>query len=83
MGRIGRREREIRPDFDSLTGMADDRAQTEGEQTCDFCGDRVENVRRIALDEGYERLQTPHKEQYACPTCSAEKEQSRRAAPPA
>jgi hypothetical protein len=28
---------------------------------CDFCGERVASVRRIALDQGYERLQTPHK----------------------
>ena len=44
---------------------------------CDFCGERVPSVRRIAIDEGYERLQTPHKERYACPACSARKEQER------
>jgi hypothetical protein len=45
---------------------------------CDFCGERVASVRRVAIDTGYERLQTPHKERYACPACSAKKEQERR-----
>jgi hypothetical protein len=44
---------------------------------CDFCGERVPSVRRIALDQGYERLQTPHKERYACPACSEKKERER------
>lgn len=44
---------------------------------CDFCGKSVQRVRRIALDAGYERLQTPHPVQYACPECSAAKERSR------
>ena len=47
------------------------------EMRCDFCGKRVERVRRIALDRDYERLQTPHEVQYACPTCSEAKEQQR------
>ena len=45
---------------------------------CDFCGERVASVRRVALDQGYERLQTPHKERYACSTCSEKKERERR-----
>ena len=45
---------------------------------CDFCGERVPTVRRVALDQGYERLQTPHKERYACPACSDKKERERR-----
>ena len=44
---------------------------------CDFCGQVVERVRRIALDRGYERLQTPHLVQYACSTCSEAKERKR------
>lgn len=44
---------------------------------CDFCGEQVPNVRRVAIDTGYERLQTPHKELYACPPCSERKEQAR------
>lgn len=47
-------------------------------QRCDFCGAVVPTVRRVAVDAGYERLQTPHKELYACPPCSERKEQTRR-----
>jgi len=45
---------------------------------CDFCGQEVAAVRRVALDEGYERLQTPHKEQFACEPCSTKKDRQRR-----
>lgn len=45
---------------------------------CDFCGELVQSVRRIALDQDYERLQTPHKERFACPKCSRLKEDERR-----
>jgi hypothetical protein len=45
---------------------------------CDFCGEVVPSVRRIALDRDYERLLTPHKERYACPKCSAAKDAERR-----
>jgi hypothetical protein len=45
---------------------------------CDFCGQPAASVRRVALDRDYERLQTPHKERYACPQCSAAKEAERR-----
>jgi hypothetical protein len=44
---------------------------------CDFCGEPAPVVRRVALDRGYERLQTLHPVQYACPRCSEEKEQRR------
>jgi hypothetical protein len=44
---------------------------------CDFCGRESERVRRVALDEGYERLQTPHRERFACPECSAAKDKER------
>ena len=44
---------------------------------CDFCGEQVASVRRIALDQDYDRLQTPHREQYACPACSERKERAR------
>jgi hypothetical protein len=44
---------------------------------CDFCGEVVSSVRRIALDGDYERLRTAHREQYACPKCSQAKEQQR------
>lgn len=45
---------------------------------CDFCGERVASVRRVALDRDYDRLQTPHREMYACPACSEQKERLRR-----
>ena len=44
---------------------------------CDFCGEEVLVVRRIALDRGYDRLRTPHVERYACPACSEKKERQR------
>lgn len=46
---------------------------------CDFCGEIVDRVRRIALDRDYERLRTPHQVQYACEPCSARKDAERRA----
>jgi hypothetical protein len=44
---------------------------------CDFCGEEVTRVRRIALDRDYDRLQKPHPVQYACDRCSEEKERQR------
>ena len=44
---------------------------------CDFCGERVESVRRVALDRDYDRLVTPHRELYACAACSEKKERAR------
>ena len=44
---------------------------------CDFCGEVVATVRRVAIDKDYERLQTPHKELYACERCSLKKERRR------
>jgi hypothetical protein len=44
---------------------------------CDFCGESVTSVRRVALDQDYDRLQTPHRELYACPSCSERKERTR------
>jgi len=58
-------------------------AQEPAGWVCDFCGERVPSVRRVAMDGDYERLLTPHRERYACPTCSARKEQERRGLPPA
>lgn len=46
-------------------------------QVCDFCGKRVQRVRRVAVDRGYERLVPPHTERYACPECSEKKERER------
>lgn len=49
----------------------------DGRLRCDFCGQIVTRVRRVALDRDYERLQTPHEVRYACERCSEEKEQRR------
>jgi hypothetical protein len=46
-------------------------------QRCDFCGAVVPTVRRVAVDRGYDRLQTPHRELYACGPCSERKEAAR------
>lgn len=48
-------------------------------QRCDFCGREAEQVRRVALDAGYDRLLKPHAPRYACPSCSEAKERERRA----
>lgn len=66
--------------------MADPTAPAEAERRsaagpgplrCDFCGHETESVRRVAIDRSYERLRTPHHEQYACPACSERKERRR------
>ena len=44
-------------------------AKAVGRQ-CDFCGDIVNSVRRVALDEDYDRLQKAHREQYSVQTAS-------------
>jgi hypothetical protein len=44
---------------------------------CDFCGDTVQSVRRVALDVEYDRLQKAHHEQYSCADCFETKEQQR------
>jgi hypothetical protein len=46
-------------------------------QSCDFCGDRVSTVRRVALDHEYDRLQKAHREQYSCSSCFEAKEKRR------
>ena len=44
---------------------------------CDFCGQIVPRVRRVALDDDYDRLQLRHVERYACAGCSDKKERQR------
>jgi len=48
-----------------------------GGKRCDFCGDIVNSVRRVALDQEYDRLQKAHREQYSCAPCFEKKEQER------
>jgi predicted RNA-binding Zn-ribbon protein involved in translation (DUF1610 family) len=54
-------------------------ASDEAEESfrCDFCGEQVSRVRRVALDRDYDRLQKPHRVRYACPACSERKERER------
>jgi len=58
-----------------------DEPQTSPEEgfRCDFCGAEVPRVRRVALDRDYDRLQQPHRVQYACPECSERKDRERAA----
>ena len=62
--------------------LGDEANASDGEKQaplrCDFCGETVSSVRRVALDQDYDRLQKPHRELYACPTCSERKERTRR-----
>lgn len=68
---------------DGEAGRAAGSAEPGAESfTCDFCGQAVAHVRRIALDGDYDRLQTPHRVQYACDACSAAKERERLARRP-
>jgi len=57
------------PDPDPSDGVA-----------CDFCGEVVDTVRRVALDGDYDRLRTRHRVQYSCATCFDKKERERTAA---
>ncbi len=66
----------------SAAGSAGSPGEPAGEAVspdlvCDFCGEEAPRVRRVALDRGYERLQTPHAVRYACSSCSDKKEQDR------
>ena len=56
--------------------MRESNASATG-QRCDFCGAVVPTVRRVAVDREYDRLQTPHRELYACGPCSERKERAR------
>lgn len=63
-------------DVEGGAGEASDERAPAG-QHCDFCGSTVAVVRRVALDQDYDRLQTPHRELYACDPCSQRKERRR------
>jgi len=54
-----------------------DETRTALGMRCDFCGQIVPQVRRVALDAGYDRLQVRHAERYACRDCSEKKERRR------
>jgi len=61
---------------DGTLGSSTGQSAASGRR-CDFCGQVVPSVRRVALDGDYERLRTPHQVQYACPACSEKKESQR------
>lgn len=58
-------------------GMARAEPSPETGRRCDFCGDVVPSVRRVALDQEYDRLQKAHREQYSCSECFERKERQR------
>jgi len=60
-----------------VKGQGESSASPRQGLRCDFCGEWVPTVRRVALDRNYERLQMPHTERYACPACSERKERRR------
>ena len=60
----------------SSSGKSSQTAE-DARRRCDFCGDRVASVRRVALDREYDRLQKAHQERYACAPCFEKKEQAR------
>ena len=61
----------------SVTPPTPSETPEDGRRRCDFCGDRVASVRRVALDREYDRLQKAHTERYACAACFEKKEQQR------
>ncbi len=44
---------------------------------CDFCGKESESVKRVAIDDDYDRLSVKHERKYACPECSVKKDKER------
>ena len=66
------------PDQPAQTTQNGEPGSQSEPQSCDFCGEPSSTVRRVALDGDYDRLRTPHREQYACPACSEAKERQRR-----
>ena len=54
------------------------KGKVKGMLKCDFCGRETEQVVRVALDKGYDRLTVRHEKRYACPECSEKKEKERR-----
>jgi hypothetical protein len=47
------------------------------EFVCDFCGKPSGNVRRVALDSGYDRLLSAEAPLWGCQDCSVKKEETR------
>jgi hypothetical protein len=70
---------ETRPEAPKAAPEEADGPEAPEDLVCDFCGETTPIVRRIALDGEYDRLQTPHRVRYACPSCSERKERDRQA----
>ena len=58
---------------------ADSTVREGAGMSCDFCGQTVSSVRRVALDGEYDRLRPPHRVRYACASCSERKDRERAA----
>jgi len=68
----------IRPDAAGGSTSTPEEGAASGDfLRCDFCGEAVASVRRVALDRDYDRLRTRHKVLYACDPCSERKERER------
>ena len=65
------------PEFPTAPSTVKQIAEPPEPLRCDFCGDQVMRVRRVALDGEYERLRTRHQTRYACEACSEKKERER------
>ena len=65
------------PDMQTLIATSSSPDPELTGRACDFCGDLVASVRRVALDQEYDRLQKAHTEQYSCSDCFEKKEQKR------
>ena len=69
----------VAPSVQSSTDLAAMPDAPEG-VACDFCGEVVDSVRRVALDGDYERLRTRHQPRYSCGDCFDKKEKQRHTA---
>jgi len=67
----------LQPSSERVEERMEKGQQELGGRECDFCGDRVAAVRRVALDREYDRLQKVHRELYSCPVCFESKERRR------
>jgi len=70
-------ESETRSEHTSQSEEPQQADGVEAEMSCDFCGESVVSVRRVALDGEYDRLRPPHQVRYACASCSERKDRER------
>jgi hypothetical protein len=72
-----RSKREEPQDAGEAELQASETGKEATRMSCDFCGETVDSVRRVALDGEYDRLRPPHRVRFACPSCSERKERER------